>query len=179
MRASACNGWPSILVCINDHEHLRTSVDRYFATTIEFTAEDINHIQIRLYNKCNGPDLWDTKLDENGYIIEDKYCVIESVMVDGMRCPWLIEESAYQFDDGRTEPLHGWLSQNGCYSWQIPRDVRGWMIENRRRRSAVTGQASSLHYHHNYFNVLDAGQIEPLLEQCRLALNELDASTGH
>lgn len=179
LQGSACNGWPHVVIDANGHQLWHADVEDNPATVVvEFSSRPINIIQIRLDNKRNGPDSWDTVLDASGSIIQDKYCIIESVMLDGIRCPWLIEESTYCFDDGRREVLHGWLSQNGHYAWHVPQDIRSWVLENRRRRGKPTLQASSLDYHQNYFNITDAAQIGPLLQQCRQALDELDAGTG-
>jgi hypothetical protein len=179
MRGSACNGWPHVRVIVNDHDCYDGIVQTHHVLELEFLARDHNTIKIQLDNKNNGPITWDTQLDCNGEIVQDKHCVIQSVMLDGMRCPWLIDESIYQFDTGESARLHGWLSQNGHYLWTVPADLRTWMLENRARRSAVSSRTSSLHYHQNYFNSMDAQALAPLLDRCRQALEELDASTGH
>lgn len=146
---------------------------------VELVAQDINNVTIRLDNKQNGPQVWDTAVDSSGNILQDKYCVLESVIINGMRCPWLIDDSQYQFDDGRMELLRGWMSQNGYYMWQIPADVRSWVLENRQRRSRQNLRTSSLQYYANYFNANDSEQIAHLLQRCSDELDKLHASSGN
>lgn len=146
---------------------------------LEFATLDHNTITIALDNKINGPDTWDTVVNQHGQIVQDKYCRICAVMIDGMRCPWLIEESLFRFDQSAPEHLHGWLSQNGHYQWSVPADVRNWILQNRKRRSMVGSRTSSLHYHQNYFNTTETEKILPLIEQCRHELTALHERPGN
>ena len=138
---------------------------------LEFIEQDHNTVRIRMDNKINGPDVWDTVIDHDGRIISDKNCRFENIRIIGARLSCLEYELEYHFYHGGSERVNGFMSQNGWYQFEFPRAVYPWILENRRRVWPARQRQSSLTYDSVYFGDNENTHVKHLLDECRILLD--------
>lgn len=123
---SYCNSWPEIEILANGNIIWK---DRIIETkTAEFSIEEGANFIIRYINKRFGPEVYDTRLDQEGNIIEDQFVKIESIFVNGSDVSSLIESLIYVKDNGESLSSMGYLAFNGYCVISIPTNINEWII---------------------------------------------------
>jgi hypothetical protein len=169
---TACNGYPLIEVHANSNLVFRGDIAGTTQVEFEVLLDKTNTIQVSLVNKQNGPTVYDTVVDENGNILQDKSCNIVNIYFDRAKANFLLDDLEYEFDSGNKAMIYGYLSQNGRYNIQFPDDVYDWIIENRRKKLPRRTNQSSLTYDSIYFNENDNTYIDELINECKKVLNK-------
>lgn len=149
--SSFCNNWPEIEIQANQQTLWRGFVEKQALIATEFTARSHNRICIKYLNKRNGPDVWDTRVDDQGLILEDQHCVLTGLMINRARCDWLIERMPYRRAEGQQELTFGYMAFQGSLQFDLPRDVYQWIVEQRQSDANIDGSpTSSLDYKNIY-----------------------------
>lgn len=172
---SFCNAWPLIAVEINGQELWRDYVDHAQPIQVEFELLEHNQILIKYLNKNQGPELWDTVVDPQGKILQDQYCVIKHIRLGRSRCDFLLPSMVWHDANGTDLPnLHGFMSSRGHFSIDFPRDVYGWILDQRRQRLFHRPERSSaLDYWTNYIGDNSHAEVNKLLQEIKQVLKEL------
>lgn len=148
---SFCNFWPEIAVDINDTRAWQGTVDQIQRFCLPMDIQEHNQVYIRYLNKRKGPEIWDTRTDSTGQIIEDQNCIISDVYLGRSRCDFLISSLLFHGEDGTTERTFGFMSQQGHLLIEFPGDVYNWILTQRQSQVLHTSQRSSaLDYWTNY-----------------------------
>ena len=149
---SFCNNWPELAIEANNRLIWHGHVAEKTSLNLMFDSEDINYVTIKYLNKRNGPDIWDTKMNDHGQIIEDQNCVLTDIYINRARCgEWLIPTICWKYDDGRTVNNYGFMDLKGSMSIEFPRDVYSWIIQQRQLLSTPTSEkTSSISYKNIY-----------------------------
>jgi hypothetical protein len=162
---SFCNEWPLIRIEINNKCVWENHVESLQHLKLPFELQTINHIYISYLNKHQGPDRWDTVVDADGTITQDQYCIISNLYLLGSRCDFLLNQLAFQGNDGSEEYTLGFMSKKGHYHVEFPGDVYQWIVANRRK--SLLGderRSSSLDYWTNYLGDTQDAKIKELLD---------------
>lgn len=149
---SFCNSWPLIRVTINGVQHWEQYIESVQTVKIDFELKEKNSIKIEYLNKRQGPDIWDTKLNNQGHIIEDQYCVLSNIIIANSRCDFLTHSLVYIDASGNINSnLLGFMSKIGYYEITFPRDVYKWISDRRNlfAKSPEQGRTSALGYFSN------------------------------
>jgi hypothetical protein len=128
-------------------------VDHPQRVCVEFEVEHTNHVRIKYLNKRQGPEQWDTIVDNAGKILQDQNCVISEIKIGGSRCDFLLYDLVYHNQHiGSTElGLYGFMSSQGYYEFKFPQDLYAWILDQRRSRMfSSPKKISSLGYWSNY-----------------------------
>jgi hypothetical protein len=141
-----CNNWPELSITVNNNILWQDYVKEPSRVTVAFTAEESNCVRISYLNKMNGPEIWDTKIDDDGNIIEDQNCILTNVLINQARCKWIPTESMWTYLDGSTKFNYGFMDLQGCMEFSFPRDVYQWIIEKRQSNGPANTKKSSLDY---------------------------------
>ena len=170
---SFCNSWPEIAVDINGVRTWQGTVDHQQRFRLPMTIQDHNQVYIRYLNKRKGPEIWDTRTDHTGEIVEDQYCVISEIYIARSRCDFLIGNLVYHGEDGTEERTHGFMSQRGHLLIEFPRDVYSWILSQRQRQMLQTSKRSSaLDYWTNYIIDADNADQQIITEIKQLLAND-------
>lgn len=148
---SFCNKWPLIRVTINDIQCWEQYVDVTQTVQINFEPIEKNFVKIEYLNKRQGPDIWDTKLDSQGKIIEDQYCILSDIMIANSRCDFLTHSLVYTDSTKKTHSnLLGFMSRIGYYEFSFPNDIYNWIANQRMISiSSSSSHTSALGYFSN------------------------------
>lgn len=148
---SFCNSWPEIAVDINGLRAWQGIVDHQQRFCLPIELQEHNQVYIYYLNKRKGPDIWDTRTDSTGKIVEDQYCIISDVGIGRSRCDFLIRDLVFYGKDGTEELTFGFMSQQGHLLMQFPENVYAWILSQRQTQMLHTTQRSSaLDYWTNY-----------------------------
>lgn len=141
-----CNQWPKLSITANNTVLWQAYVVEPGRVTVTFTAQESNCVRISYLNKMNGPDVWDTKIDDAGKIIADQNCILTNVLINRARCKWIPAETAWTYLDGTTKLNYGFMDLQGYMEFSFPRDVYQWIIEKRQSNGPANTKKSSLDY---------------------------------
>ena len=169
--STQCNGWPIIKILGNNQLLWQGEIQSRAQVTVEIELKSLNQLKISLTNKNNGPEIWDTKIDHNNVIVEDKQCVINAIYFDRARFIFYHDELAYYLDSGDIEYPYGYMSLNGFYQIEFPQDVYDWIIDRRIKRLPKRATQSALSYDSVYFNETN-DNINKLIDECKNILND-------
>ena len=169
--STACNGWPVVQITLNDQTVWQGEINSFRTVNFDAELQPTNCLGIALVNKNNGPDIWDTKVDDNGNILEDKQCVIKSIYFDRARFVFFQDELAYYLDSGGIEYPYGFMPQNGHYLIKFPEDVYEWIISRRVNALPKRTTQSALSYDSVYFNE-NNDNIDLLIAECKQILDK-------
>lgn len=175
-RPSFCNAWPELAIVINGQELCRKEISFEQKILVEFELQDHNEILIKYLNKRNGPDIWDTKLDSDGNIVEDQHCVLSNFKLGKSRCDFLLQELDYYRTDGTVESKPwGFMSRQGYFKIQFPGDLYSWIIDCRKKYIfGARKQSSSLDYWTNYLGDPDDPATRKLLKDIDELLKKIN-----
>jgi hypothetical protein len=173
LRASFCNDWPLISISGNDQIVWQDRVQESAVVSVRFPLTESNTVRIEYLNKRNGPDQWDTVSDQHGNILQDQHCVIDTVLVNRCRCSWLLKKMLYNYPDGSSKMIHGFMDLRGWYEFDFPLDVEQWVLENRRQELPHVSQNSSLAYETIYIPDNNNEQAARMVEELKILLHQV------
>ena len=143
---SFCNQWPELSITVNNTILWQDHVKEPSRVSVVFTAQESNCVRISYLNKMNGPEIWDTKIDNVGKIVEDQNCVLTNVLINRARCKWIPAETSWTYLDGTTKFNYGFMDLQGYMEFTFPENVYQWIIEKRQSSGPTNTKKSSLDY---------------------------------
>jgi len=171
--SSFCNAWPEISIEVNDQILWQGAIEASATVPLSFELLENNFVLIRYLNKRNGPDIWDTKMDESGQIIEDQHCILKTAVVKGCRCDFLVKDLEYHYINGTTRKTFGFMDLQGYFIFKFPRDVESWVLENRRQHLPHVKHNSSLAYETIYVPDNDNVKALEIVEELKTLLEKI------
>lgn len=173
---SFCNAWPEIEIEINGVVLWQSAVNHTQTVALEFDLNPINYVYIRYLNKRNGPEDYDTDVDDNGNIIADQMCELDNFIIQKSRCDFLKHELDYYRDDGSVQKQPwGFLAYRGHYYFEFPDTVHNWIIEHRKKYTFnIKKYSSSLAYWTNYLGDPTDVRTQELLNEIEELLKKIE-----
>ena len=165
--ATACHGYPIIKIDVNGNTLFQNELQETCTVEVDFDLSASNTLTVALINKQNGPDVYDTVIDAQGNIIEDKTCKIVDIYINKAKASFLLHDLIYEYADGSSEFIYGYLSQNGKYTIQFPEKVFDWIIDKRRALIPKRSTQSSLSYDSLFYMEDDYTQVNQLIKDCK------------
>ena len=82
MQGSFCNGWP-ILTITQDENKYDHTIEEHTSVSMDL---DNRPFRLGMYNKSFGNNhRWDTKTDQSGNILEDKFIKFTDILIDDVK----------------------------------------------------------------------------------------------
>lgn len=172
-QSSFCNSWPEISIEVNDQILWRGFVEGQAQVNLSTDLLENNVAVIRYLNKRNGPDAWDTKMDDAGNIVEDQHCVLQSVVIKKCRCDFLVKDMIYHYINGEKRNTFGFMDLKGYFIFQFPHNVESWVLENRRRHLPHVNHNSSLAYETIYVPDNDNVKAREIVEELKILIENI------
>jgi hypothetical protein len=90
-----------------------------------------------MYNKSFGTNqIWDTKLDESGNILADKFIQIKEIEIDEVSILWLLRKVDYNSkEQGYLMVTDNCLRFNGNWNFPIGENPYDWIIDTNTKRT--------------------------------------------
>lgn len=148
--ASYCNAWPELVIEANGQTVWHDHVQETAVIRLQFPALEHNRVRIKYVNKRNGPDVWDTVIDDQGRIVQDQHAILTGVRICGARCDWILDSLLWNYADGRGQANRGFMDLQGHADIEFPGEVYEWIIEQRQSRIINPGKTSALDYKNIY-----------------------------
>lgn len=104
------------------------------ATVLDITLDD-DSFSLGMYNKSFGQNrVWDTKIDEDDNVVEDKYIQINRFEIDEVDISDLFIWMTYSSIEQGDQVLHdGVIRFNGCWYFDMSDGIPyNWIIETRQ-----------------------------------------------
>lgn len=168
----ACHGYPLINIDINGTTLFHNEIVDSMSVKLDCVLQDNNRVTISLLNKQNGPDVYDTVIDEQGNILQDKNCKIVDIYLNKAKVSFLLHNLVYNYADGQREFIYGYMSQNGSYTIDFPKNVFDWIIESRKRLIPERTTQSSLSYDSLAYMENDQQKTAQLIADCKKILEQ-------
>jgi hypothetical protein len=169
-----CNDWPLIEIEANDQLVWKDFVTTESTITLEFLSQNSNTIRIKYINKRNGPDVWDTKIDQDGNILEDQHAILTCIRINGAKIQWLIDSLMWNYVTGGQKQNYGYMDLPGYFELTFPRDVYQWIVEQRQKQSASSSKVSSLDYKNIYIPQHENEMSQQLIQELEQKIKKLN-----
>lgn len=173
LKSSWCNNWPEISVDINDQQCWHGFVEDYQQIDLTFVPRSNNTVCINYLNKQNGPDVWDTKL-EDGKIIQDQHAILVDILINRANCNWLIPNLPYHYLNGTTTLNRGFMDLKGHYRIDFPNDIYPWIMNQRQELIPKVSFESSLSYQGIYVPDSHNVQAQEIVNNIKVLLEKLN-----
>jgi len=173
LQSSWCNNWPEISVDINDQQCWRGFIENYQQIDLTFVPKSNNTVRISYLNKQNGPDVWDTKL-ENDKITQDQHAILVNILINRANCNWLIPHLPYYYLDGTTAFNRGFMDLKGHYRIDFPIDIYPWVMNQRQQLTPQVSCGSSLSYQGIYVPDSHNVQAQEIIDNIKILLEKFD-----
>jgi len=124
------NTWPILTIKQGDKRYDYTVEG---ATVLDIDLDD-DSFSLGMYNKSFGQNhVWDTKIDKDGAVVEDKYIQINRFEIDDVDISDLFMWMTYSSIEQGDQVLHdGVIRFNGCWNFDIPdNNPYNWIIDIR------------------------------------------------
>lgn len=133
LTGSECNEWPALTVLHNQQVVYSGSIVGTAEVDFDITLEQSNQITLQGINKAQGENgKWDTRLDESGAIIADKWLAINNVWIDdiSMGPEWV--KSLTMINHTGAQPFldRTWWN-NGYIEFAIELPLLDWIINEK------------------------------------------------
>ena len=168
--ASFCNQWPELEITANDHVIWKGFVEGTQQLILKFVGLDKNHIVLKYLNKQNGPDLWDTTIDDSGNILQDQHCILKQILINDANCEWLISEMPYHYNDGTCKNNFGYMDLKGYMKFNFPMNVYRWILDHRQSIKPSNSRNSSLDYKNIYIPQNENAQLTTVINEIKKLL---------
>lgn len=172
--AEFCNAWPEIEIRANAQLVWKDFVIGDQKVSVEFPGAERNEIKVAYLNKRQGPDVWDTVVDADGNIVQDQHCILQSVLINGAKCDWLIDSLFYEYPDRPSKLNYGFMDAVGCMQFCFPQDVYQWVLDYRKSISPVNSRASSLDYKNIYIPQHENERSLQIIAEVKQILDQFD-----
>lgn len=119
---------PTVTIAINDGVVFSDTINGSRCVGLPFQLKNNDTVVIAGIGKRNGEDgIWDTKVDDQGNIISDKYLVIDSIEIDNiaMGMQWINSINSI----GKFES--NFVYYNGQLSFTVRGNLLDWIIEEK------------------------------------------------
>lgn len=121
-------GQPFLSIVVNHQTMFDGIIDGEVNVELPVSLDSDTIVQVKGIGKRNGEDgIWDTKLDDQGNIIADKYLTINNICISGisMGNPWI--QSINSIENYTSTSIYN----NGEFSFKINSPVLDWIIEEK------------------------------------------------
>lgn len=169
-----CNAWPEIEICANGLSAWQGFVVEKQRITVQFVSAPNNVIKISYLNKRQGPDIWDTKMDLDGKILQDQHCIIKGILINSAKCDWIIHTMLYNYPDRPSKATHGFMDAVGHAEFCFPADVYGWILDHRTSISPTNTRISSLDYKNIYMPQHENERALQMIDEAKKILNKFN-----
>lgn len=125
------NTWPVLTIKQGDKRYDYTIEG---ASVLDIDLDD-DSFSLGMYNKSFGQNhIWDTKIDEDGHVVEDKYIQINRFEIDDVDISDLFMWMTYSSIEQGDQVLHdGVIRFNGCWNFDISDGIPyNWIIDTRQ-----------------------------------------------
>jgi len=173
-KASFCNQWPELKIVSNNRPVWQGHIEGQNKITVQFERLPENHVSIFYINKRNGPEVWDTKIDLDGNILEDQNCVLEQILIDHASCDWLITKTPYHYNEGLSKMNFGFMDLQGHMDLTFPGDVYQWIIDYRQSIKPVNTKNSSLDYKNVYIPQNESTETKKIITNIKQLLQSFN-----
>jgi hypothetical protein len=170
---SYCNAWPELEIQANGQTVWKDQVTETSVISFGFDTEPNNQIRINYINKRNGPDVWDTQIDQAGQIVQDQYAILTRVRINHAQCDWIIDDLLWHYLDGTQRANRGFMDLQGHADIEFPADVYGWIVQQRQSRAEITDKTSALDYKNIYIPSHTNQQACDLLDEIKQMVNNI------
>jgi hypothetical protein len=171
---SFCNQWPQIEIEANGQTVWKDYVTQKSIISVDFLAQEQNTVRIKYINKQNGPDVWDTVLDESGSIVADQYAILTSIRINRARCDWIIKTTVWNYVNGEQKENYGFMDLQGHMEISFPCSVYDWIVEQRQAMAPTSTHTSSLDYKNIYIPQHENKLSCELIEEIKQKISELN-----
>jgi hypothetical protein len=168
-----CNAWPELEIQANGRTVWKNWVTKPLVISFGFDAQTSNQIRIKYINKRNGPDVWDTQIDQAGRITQDQNAVLTSVRINRARCDWILDSLLWNYLDGTQRANRGFMDLQGHADIEFPADVYAWIVQQRQARAEVTDKASALDYKNIYIPSHTNQQARELIDEIKQIVDKI------
>jgi len=168
--------WPYIDVVINDKIAYSDYLNNKNLLNITFQSLEKNTIVLHYKNKRNGPDIWDTIIDNQGNINKDQCILIKGIRIDKCNLNFLIHVLKFELLNDELIDCFGYLAYNGRYKIEYCEPYYEWVHSTRLKytKQIDTDEFdSSLPYSTNYVYNHDNKKLTEVLKQFQ---NTVDAA---
>ena len=172
--ASFYNHWPELQIVANKQTVWQGYVEGHNKITVQFNRLIENNVSILYLNKRNGPEVWDTKVDLDGNVLEDQHCILEQILIDHTSCDWLISQIPYHYNNGISKINFGFMDQQGHMDFAFPGDVYQWVIDYRQSILPVNTKNSSLDYKNVYIPQNESTETKKIITNMKQLLQSFD-----
>lgn len=175
LQASFCNNWPKIEISINDQVLWDDYVVDTQLISVIYKKQSTNKLCIAYTNKRIGPNIWDTKIDDKGTIIEDQHCILKNIYFDQAKNSSIINKLEYTQRYGESlSGVNGWMTSPGHYQIEFPYDVYDWIIQSREdTKLASHKRQSSLSYFTSYLGDNNNNEIQEKMNKIYSMIDQL------
>lgn len=178
LSSTFCHSWPEISISVNGDILWQGLVESKLSFQSNFKIQENNQLLVKMTNKKNGPEIWDTEIDHHGNIVHDKLCKIDNLLLGGSSCNDFIFSLPYHFDDGTIlEYGNGFLSQNGYFQINFPNELYTWIYRSRMTHApkiTKKRQESSRDYYQNFLAEYDQSEIHAMLDKINMMINKIE-----
>ena len=168
------NCWPYIDIIINNKILYSNFLNEQNLINIKFKSLKKNFIAIHYKNKRNGPDTWDTILDDQGNIIKDQHIIVQGIKIDECNLNFLIKIIKFETLAGDLIDCNGFIGHNGFYGIKYNEPYYDWVYSTRLQfinKVETDKFDSSLPFVTNYVYHHDNEVITKLLEKFQKAVD--------
>jgi len=127
MQGSFCNGWP-ILTITQDENKYDHTIEEHTSVSMDL---DNRPFRLGMYNKSFGNNhRWDTKTDQSGNILEDKFIKFTDILIDDVSVLHLLTKIDYNSKEQGCHIVHdSCLRFNGYWNFPIGDNPYDWIID--------------------------------------------------
>jgi hypothetical protein len=136
---SNCNEYPILSVLHNENTVYSGHIVEKCVVEIDLELKEYNTITLAGINKSNGENQkWDTVVDNNYNIIQDKYLVVNDISIDDifMGIEWVKALRFESVTDTDNNVFSGWW-QNGSVTFEIKLPLLDWIIQEKFIRAEL------------------------------------------
>jgi hypothetical protein len=163
-----CNSWPSLEILHNQRPIFSGIIKEKLLLDVALSPSAHNVIELTGIGKQQGANnVWDTRIDDTGRIIEDKTLAIQRVELNGidMGQPWIHSLAAPDFSYGV------WYG-NSTVRFEFTEPVMNWIIASKFVNNTNT---DSIKYN-NYNSKFNYEVLKQRIQHIRQQINDQDSS---
>ena len=166
--STRCNSWPSLEILHNQRQIFSGTVKEKLRLEVALSPSAHNIIELTGIGKQQGTNnVWDTRVDDAGRIIEDKTLAIQRVELNGidMGQRWIHSLVAADFSYGV------WYG-NSTVRFEFTEPVMNWIIAS---KFADSTNADTVKYN-NYNSKFNYDVLKQRIQHIRQQINDQDSS---
>ena len=160
------NTWPILTIKQGDKRYDFTVEGE---TVVDITLDDAT-FSLGMYNKSFGQNhVWDTSIDKQGNVLQDKFIQINSFLIDEVEINDLFMWMTYSSIEQGDQVLHdGVIRFNGCWHFDIQDGIPyNWIIDI---RTPAPTDKKAVNYFSDY-TVRDKDEQYKMMDKIRKLIN--------